>query len=96
LATPSRASALVHVNQDSSVHLNYGGTEMGQGLFVKIGQVVAEEFAIDLDKVRITSTTAAKVPSTSATAPSSCTDLNGMAARVAAPPSRRGSSPSER
>jgi xanthine dehydrogenase large subunit len=80
----NQAGALVHVYQDGSVHLNHGGTEMGQGLFIKIAQVVAEEFGIDLDKVRITATTTAKVPNTSATAASSGTDLNGMAARAAA------------
>src|SRR6266436_378133 len=80
----NQAGALVHVYQDGSVHLNHGGTEMGQGLFVKVAQVVAEEFGIDLDHVRIMPTTTAKVPNTSATAASSGSDLNGMAARAAA------------
>jgi len=80
----NQAGALVHVYQDGSVHLNHGGTEMGQGLFIKIAQVVAEEFGIDLDHVKITPTTTAKVPNTSATAASSGTDMNGMAARAAA------------
>jgi len=74
----------VHVYADGSVHLNHGGTEMGQGLYVKIAQVVAEEFQIDIDQVKITATTTAKVPNTSATAASSGTDLNGMAAQAAA------------
>ena len=52
----NQAGALVHVYKDGSVHLNHGGTEMGQGLFVKVAQVVAEEFQIDLDKVKITAT----------------------------------------
>jgi xanthine dehydrogenase large subunit len=80
----NQAGALVHVYQDGSVHLNHGGTEMGQGLFIKVAQVVAEEFGIDLDCVRITPTTTAKVPNTSATAASAGSDLNGMAARAAA------------
>jgi xanthine dehydrogenase large subunit len=80
----NQGGALVHVYQDGSVHLNHGGTEMGQGLFVKVAQVVAEEFGIDLDAVRITPTTTAKVPNTSATAASSGSDLNGMAAQAAA------------
>jgi xanthine dehydrogenase large subunit len=46
--------------------------------------VVAEEFQIDLDQVKITATTTAKVPNTSATAASSGSDLNGMAAQNAA------------
>jgi xanthine dehydrogenase large subunit len=80
----NQAGALVHVYKDGSVHLNHGGTEMGQGLFVKVAQVVAEEFRIGLDMVKITATTTAKVPNTSATAASSGSDLNGMAAQAAA------------
>jgi xanthine dehydrogenase large subunit len=80
----NQAGALVHVYQDGSVHLNHGGTEMGQGLFVKVAQVVAEEFGIGLENVRITPTTTAKVPNTSATAASAGSDLNGMAAQAAA------------
>ncbi len=80
----NQAGALVHVYADGSVHLNHGGTEMGQGLYVKIAQVVAEEFQIDIGQVKITATTTGKVPNTSATAASSGTDLNGMAAQAAA------------
>nr|WP_295470121.1 xanthine dehydrogenase molybdopterin binding subunit [Mesorhizobium sp.] len=80
----NQAGALVHVYTDGSVHLNHGGTEMGQGLYVKVAQVVAEEFQIDIEQVKITATTTGKVPNTSATAASSGTDLNGMAAQNAA------------
>jgi xanthine dehydrogenase large subunit len=80
----NQAGALVHVYTDGSVHLNHGGTEMGQGLFTKVAQVVADEFGIDLDRVKITATTTAKVPNTAPTAASSGTDLNAMAARIAA------------
>jgi xanthine dehydrogenase large subunit len=80
----NQAGALVHVYQDGSIHLNHGGTEMGQGLNVKVAQVVAEEFGVDLERVRITATNTAKVPNTSATAASSGSDINGMAAKNAA------------
>jgi len=80
----NQAGALVHVYQDGSVHLNHGGTEMGQGLYLKVAQVVAEEFGIAIERVRITATTTAKVPNTAPTAASTGTDLNGMAARIAA------------
>ncbi len=76
----NQAGALVHVYTDGSVMLNHGGTEMGQGLYVKVAQVVAQAFGIDLDRVKITATTTGKVPNTSATAASSGSDLNGMAA----------------
>jgi xanthine dehydrogenase large subunit len=80
----NQAGALVHVYKDGSVHLNHGGTEMGQGLMIKIAQVVADEFQIDLDRVKITATNTGKVPNASATAASAGTDMNGMAARAAA------------
>jgi xanthine dehydrogenase large subunit len=80
----NQAGALVHVYQDGTVHLNHGGTEMGQGLLTKVAQVVAEEFGIDLDRVQITATTTGKVPNASATAASAGSDLNGMAAQAAA------------
>jgi xanthine dehydrogenase large subunit len=80
----NQAGALVHVYTDGSVHLNHGGTEMGQGLNTKVAQIVAHEFQIDFDAIKITATTTGKVPNTSATAASSGTDLNGMAAQAAA------------
>lgn len=84
LAHLNQAGALVHLYQDGSVHLNHGGTEMGQGLFTKVSQVVADEFGVSLDKVSITATHTGKVPNTGPTAASSGTDLNAMAARRAA------------
>jgi xanthine dehydrogenase large subunit len=80
----NQAAALVHVYKDGSVHLNHGGTEMGQGLMIKVAQIVADEFQVDLDRVKITATNTGKVPNTSATAASAGTDMNGMAAREAA------------
>jgi xanthine dehydrogenase large subunit len=80
----NQAGALVHLYQDGSIHLNHGGTEMGQGLYTKVAQVLADEFQVDIDRVKITATTTAKVPNTSATAASSGSDLNGMAAYDAA------------
>ncbi len=79
----NQAGALVHVYQDGSVHLNHGGTEMGQGLFQKVAQVAASRFGIPLEMIKITATDTAKVPNTSATAASSGSDLNGMAVKAA-------------
>lgn len=80
----NQAGALIHVYADGSIALNHGGTEMGQGLNTKVAQVVAEAFQCDLSRIKITKTTTEKVPNTSATAASSGTDLNGMAALDAA------------
>jgi xanthine dehydrogenase large subunit len=79
----NQAGALVHVYQDGSVHLNHGGTEMGQGLNQKVAQVAAGVFGLDPGRVKITATDTGKVPNTSATAASSGSDLNGMAAQAA-------------
>ena len=80
----NQAGALVHVYSDGSIHLNHGGTEMGQGLFQKVAQIVAEEFGVAIERVRITATTTGKVPNSSPTAASTGSDLNGMAALLAA------------
>ena len=79
----NQAGALVHVYQDGSIHLNHGGTEMGQGLFTKVAQVAAHAFGVPLEAVKITATDTGKVPNTSATAASSGSDLNGMAVKAA-------------
>ncbi len=76
----NQAGALVHVYKDGSIHLNHGGTEMGQGLFIKVAQVVADAFQVKLDQIRITATNTGKVPNTSATAASAGSDMNSMAA----------------
>ncbi|MCR9120664.1 MAG: xanthine dehydrogenase molybdopterin binding subunit [Phyllobacteriaceae bacterium] len=80
----NQAGALLHIYSDGSIHLNHGGTEMGQGLNTKVAQVVADELQVDFDHIKITKTTTEKVPNTSATAASSGSDLNGMAALDAA------------
>jgi xanthine dehydrogenase large subunit len=80
----NQAGALIHVYADGSILLNHGGTEMGQGLFTKVAQIVAQAFQVDLARVKSTATVTDKVPNTSATAASSGADLNGMAALNAA------------
>lgn len=83
LTPMNQAGALVHLYRDGSIHLNHGGTEMGQGLFIKVAQVVADEFAVGIDRVKISATSTGKVPNTSPTAASSGTDLNAAAALAA-------------
>ena len=80
----NQAGALVHVYTDGSVHLNHAATEMGQGVNTKVAQVVAEELGVPLARVRSTATDTQKVVNTSATAASTGSDLNGMAAQDAA------------
>jgi xanthine dehydrogenase large subunit len=80
----NQAGALVNVYTDGTVLLNHGGTEMGQGLFIKVAQVVASELGVPVSSVKVSATDTAKVPNTSASAASSSSDLNGKAAQAAA------------
>tara|TARA_E500000331_G_scaffold288639_1_gene284146 strand:- start:1062 stop:3278 length:2217 start_codon:yes stop_codon:yes gene_type:complete len=80
----NQAGALLHIYTDGSIQLNHGGTEMGQGLYTKVAQIVAREFSVELSRITCTATRTDKVPNTSPTAASSGSDLNGMAARDAA------------
>jgi len=80
----NQAGALVHIYTDGTIHLNHGGTEMGQGLFTKIAQICADAFGVSIQNIAITPTHTGKVPNSSATAASSGTDLNGMATKIAA------------
>jgi xanthine dehydrogenase large subunit len=79
----NQAGALVHIYTDGSIQVNHGGTEMGQGLHTKIGQIAANEFGVTLDMIEVTATRTDKVPNTSPTAASSGTDLNGKAVQNA-------------
>ena len=80
----NQAGALLHIYSDGTVLLNHGGTEMGQGLFTKVAQVVAAELGVPLSTIRVSATDTSKVPNTSASAASASTDLNGKAAQAAA------------
>lgn len=80
----NQAGALVHIYTDGTVQVSHGGTEMGQGLYTKIAQIVAAQLGLPLAHIEVTSTRTDKVPNTSPTAASSGTDLNGQAARNAA------------
>ena len=80
----NQAGALVHVYKDGSVHLNHGGTEMGQGLYIKVAQVVADELGLPVSLIRSNAADTSKVPNASATAASSGSDMNGRAAQAAA------------
>jgi xanthine dehydrogenase large subunit len=75
----NQAGALVLVYRDGSVQVNHGGTEMGQGLYTKIGQIAVDALGVKPEAIRLMPTRTDKIPNTSATAASSGTDLNGAA-----------------
>ncbi len=79
----NQTGALVHVYQDGSVSVNTGAVEMGQGVGRKIAVITARALGIPEERVRVESTRTVTVANTFATAASSGTDLNGMAAQIA-------------
>ncbi|MGC4088980.1 MAG: xanthine dehydrogenase molybdopterin binding subunit [Polyangiaceae bacterium] len=79
----NQAGALVLVYRDGSVQVNHGGTEMGQGLHTKMGQIAAHALGLPLSAIRVMATRTDKIPNTSATAASSGSDLNGAAVQAA-------------
>jgi xanthine dehydrogenase large subunit len=76
----NQGNALVSVYTDGTVQVSTGATEMGQGVNVKIRQLVADEFAIEVSRVVLMPTSTEKNINTSPTAASAGTDLNGAAA----------------
>jgi xanthine dehydrogenase large subunit len=82
--TLNQGNALINVYLDGTVQVSTGGTEMGQGLNIKIRQLVADRLGIAADAVRVMATSTEKNNNTSPTAASTGTDLNGAAAIRAA------------
>jgi xanthine dehydrogenase large subunit len=78
--TMNQANALVNVYQDGSVIVSTGATEMGQGVYTRVRQIVADELGVGYDAVVVAPTSTDKNNNTSPTAASSGTDLNGAAA----------------
>ena len=76
----NQAGALVHIYTDGSIHLSHGGTEMGQGLFIKVAQVVSRALGVSIGRIAVSPTSTEKVPNASPTAASAGSDMNGMAA----------------
>ncbi len=79
----NQAGAHVLIYSDASVHVNHGGTEMGQGLHSKMLSVAARTLGISARHIKIMVTSTEKVPNTSATAASAGSDLNGQAVKNA-------------
>ena len=79
----NQAGAFVLIYTDGSIQLNHGGTEMGQGLHIKMLQVAAKTLGVTIERFRMMPTATDKVPNTSATAASSGSDLNGQAVKNA-------------
>src|SRR5471030_2598268 len=51
--TPDQLSSYIAVNADGSVAAYFGKMDMGHGLFVAIGQIVAEELDVPFKSVKV-------------------------------------------
>jgi nicotinate dehydrogenase subunit B len=51
--TPDQLSSYIAVNADGTISAFFGKMDMGQGLFVAVGQMVAEELDVPFDRVKV-------------------------------------------
>src|SRR6516164_4000581 len=51
--TPDQLSSYIAVNADGTVSAFFGKMDMGQGLFVAVGQIVAEELDVPFKSVKV-------------------------------------------
>ena len=78
--------ANVHVNEDGSVLLFSGITEMGQGAFTVLPQICAEELGVNVENVRLVQPDTDLVPESGPTVGSRSTTLMGNAIILAIRP----------
>ena len=77
----NQAGALVHVYQTAHMYEPWRNRKWGRGYFKK-SKVAASELGLDMDRVKITATDTAKVP-TPLLQRQAQGDLNGMAVKLA-------------
>ncbi len=75
--------AIIHLHKDGSVSLTTGGVEMGQGISIKMANVVNRLLGIPVEKIYVTSSMTSIIAHSSPTAASSAVDLNGQALKRA-------------
>ena len=80
----NQAGSLIHIYVDGSISVSTGAVEMGQGVNAKILKIVADEFSVNVNRVKLETTNTTRVANASPTAASTGADLNGMAAKMAA------------
>jgi len=80
----NQATSLIWLYPDGSISMSHGGIEMGQQVNTKVAQVVAREFGMTLDHIRVESSNTQRNGNASPTAASTGSDLNGFAALDAA------------
>jgi nicotinate dehydrogenase subunit B len=87
--TPDQLSSYIAVNADGSVAAFFGKMDMGQGLFVAIGQIVAEELDVPFNRVKVIMGDTATSVNQGGASGSTGIQLGGKQMRMAAAEARR-------
>jgi nicotinate dehydrogenase subunit B len=87
--TPDQLSSFIAVNADGSVSAFFGKMDMGQGLFVAIGQMVAEELDVSFASVTVIMGDTATSVNQGGASGSTGIQLGGKQMRMAAAEARR-------
>src|ERR1700731_2593992 len=87
--TPDQLSSYIAVNADGRVAAFFGKMDMGQGLFVAIGQMVAEELDVPFESVTVIMGDTATSVNQGGASGSTGIQLGGKQMRMAAAEARR-------
>ena len=87
--TPDQLSSYIAINADGSVSAFFGKMDMGQGLFVAIGQMVAEELDVPFKSVTVIMGDTATSVNQGGASGSTGIQLGGKQMRMAAAEARR-------
>ena len=87
--TPDQLSSYIAVNADGTVSAFFGKMDMGQGLFVAIGQIVAEELDVPFKAVKVIMGDTATSVNQGGASGSTGIQLGGKQMRMAAAEARR-------
>jgi nicotinate dehydrogenase subunit B len=87
--TPDQLSSYIAVNADGSVSAFFGKTDMAQGLFTAIGQIVAEELDVPFKSVKVIMGQSANSVNQGGASGSTGIQMGGKQMRVAAAEARR-------
>jgi nicotinate dehydrogenase subunit B len=87
--TPDQLSSYIAVNADGTVAAYFGKMDMGQGLFVAIGQMVAEELDVPFGRIKVIMGDTATSVNQGGASGSTGIQLGGKQMRMAAAEARR-------
>jgi nicotinate dehydrogenase subunit B len=87
--TPDQLSSYIAINADGTISAFFGKMDMGQGLFVAIGQIVAEELDVPFQSVKVIMGDTATSVNQGGASGSTGIQRGGMQMRAAAAEARR-------